>query len=54
MLPTDELWDLLEQLMPCVVGAGRPFRDHRPVIEGIIYRYRTGIALRDLPECFGP
>lgn len=33
---------------------GRPFRDHRQVVEGIIYRLRTGIAWRDLPEEFGP
>ncbi len=33
---------------------GRPFRDHRQVVEGIVYRYRTGIAWRDLPEDFGP
>ncbi len=29
---------------------GRPFRDHRQVVEGIIYRFRTGVAWRDLPE----
>ena len=28
--------------------------DHRPLVEGIIYRYRTGIAWRDLPAEFGP
>lgn len=33
---------------------GRPFRDHREVVEGIIYRLRTGIAWRDLPDSFGP
>lgn len=33
---------------------GRPFRNHRQVVEGIIYRLRTGIAWRDLPESFGP
>src|SRR5512133_3462297 len=33
---------------------GRPFRDHRQVIEGIVYRLRTGIAWRDLPTVFGP
>lgn len=32
----------------------RPFRDHRQVVEGIIYRLRTGIAWRDLPVSFGP
>lgn len=29
---------------------GRPFADHRTVVEGIIYRYRTGIPWRDLPR----
>lgn len=33
---------------------GRPFRDHRQVVEGIVYRYRCGIAWRDLPTAFGP
>ncbi|WP_420099055.1 transposase [Corynebacterium sp.] len=29
---------------------GRPFRNNRRVVEGIIYRYRAGIAWRDLPN----
>ena len=36
---------------------GRPvrrFSDARNMVEGIVYRYRTGIAWRDLPEVFGP
>jgi transposase len=33
---------------------GRPFREHRQVVEGIAFRYRTGVAWRDLPERFGP
>lgn len=33
---------------------GRPFSDARTMLEGIIYRYRCGIAWRDLPESFGP
>ena len=33
---------------------GNRFRDHRTVMEGIVYRFRTGIAWRDLPEQFGP
>lgn len=40
--------------MPRAVGRSRPWRDHRQVVEGIVYRYRTGIAWRDLPEWFGP
>lgn len=33
---------------------GKPFRDHRQVVDGIIYRYRTGVSWRDVPEEFGP
>ncbi len=36
-----------------VVGLG-VFADARLMVEGIIYRYRCGIAWRDLPEVFGP
>jgi transposase len=52
---TDAQWARIEPLMPSSDGQrGRPFRDHRQVMEGIIYRLRTGIAWRDLPEWFGP
>ena len=41
--------------MPSSDGVrGRPFREHRQVVEGIAFRYRTGVAWRDLPERFGP
>jgi len=33
---------------------GRPFADHRLVVEAIIWRYRTGVPWRDLPAQFGP
>jgi len=33
---------------------GRPFRDHREVVEGIIFRFRAGVPWRDLPTSFGP
>jgi transposase len=42
-------------LMPSSDGVkSRPVRDHRQVVEGVIYRFRTGIAWRDLPASFGP
>ena len=51
----DASWARIESLMPSSDGRrGRPFRDHRQVLEGIIYRFRTGIAWRDLPAEFGP
>ncbi len=52
---TDAQWERIADLLPSSDGCvGRPFRDHRQVVEGIVYRYRTGIARRDLPEDFGP
>ena len=54
-LLSDTQWDLISDLMPGPTGKkGRPFADSRMIIEGIIYRYRCGIAWRDLPEVFGP
>jgi transposase len=36
-------------------GARSPITDHRRIVEGIVYRYRTGIPWRDPPrEAFGP
>ena len=41
--------------MPCSDGEqGRPCRDHRQVVEAIVYRFRTGIAWRGLPAAFAP
>jgi transposase len=52
---SDAQWERISELLPSSNGlVGRPFRDHRQVVEGIVYRYRTGIAWRDLPEEFGP
>ena len=52
---TDTQWALIEPLLPSSEGkACRPFRDHRQVVEGIIFRYRAGCPWRDLPEGFGP
>lgn len=52
---TDVQWELICPLMPSSQGRrGRPFSDHRRVVEGMIYRYRTGVAWRDLPAEFGP
>ena len=51
----DEMWSRVEPLLPSSAGRrGRPFRDHRQVIEGVLYRLRTGVPWRDLPEEFGP
>ncbi len=51
---SDAQWARIEPLMPSSDGSpGRPFNNHRLVVEGIVYRFRAGIPWRDLPECFG-
>lgn len=41
--------------MPSDVGKrGNRFGDHRRILEGIAWRFRTGSPWRDLPADFGP
>jgi transposase len=52
---TDVQWALIEPLLPSTNGKrSRPFRDHRQVLNGIVFRYRTGCPWRDVPDQFGP
>ena len=52
---SDAQWARVEELMPAPSAAGgRPFRDHRRLVEAIVWRYRTGSPWRDLPAEFGP
>jgi transposase len=52
---TDAQWALIEPLMPSTKGKrSRPFRDHRPLVDGIIFRFRTGCPWRDVPAHYGP
>ena len=50
---TDDLWDLIEPILPAGTRPGRPWNDHRRTLEGIVWRFRTGSPWRDLPEHFG-
>lgn len=52
---SDAQWALIVDALPRPTGRkGRPFSDARRMVEAIVYRYRTGIAWRDLPTVFGP
>ncbi|WP_394356414.1 IS5 family transposase [Spiractinospora alimapuensis] len=51
---TDEEWALLAPLMPAHPHKGKRWADHRKVINAILFRTRTGIPWRDLPERYGP
>ncbi|MDP9460163.1 MAG: transposase [Actinomycetota bacterium] len=40
---TDEMWARVEPLLPPLRTRGRSMRDHRLLVEGAIYRYRSGV-----------
>lgn len=52
---TDAQWARLEpHLPPLKPATGRPNKDHRLVLEAILWVLRTGAPWRDLPDRFGP
>ena len=51
---TDTAWERIEPLLPQLEGRGRPWRDHRQVVNGVLWRLRTGAPWRDLPKRYGP
>jgi transposase len=55
---TDEQWEVLEPLIAHpprrADGRGRPWRDPRDVLNGILWILRTGAPWHDLPERYPP
>lgn len=51
---TDAARERIEPLLPRVDGRGRPWRDHRQVIDGVLWRLRAGAPWRDVPGRYGP
>jgi transposase len=52
---TDAEWDFVRDLLPPQKPkTGRPAKDHRTVVDGILWQQETGIPWRQLPEHFGP
>lgn len=49
---SDVEWAVLEPLLPRSV-MGRPRLDDRRVLNGIVWRFRTGAPWRDVPERYG-
>ena len=41
-------------LLPENGRRGQQWKDHRMVINGILWKLRTGAPWRDLPPCYGP
>lgn len=50
---SDKQWARLEPFLPQYFSAGRPWKDNRAVLEGILWVLRTGARWRDLPSGFG-
>ncbi|MFJ8137402.1 IS5 family transposase [Streptomyces sp. NPDC096013] len=50
---TDPAWSVIEPLL-APSRMGRPVRDRRQVVNGILWKLSTGAAWRDLPERYGP
>lgn len=52
---TDGQWALLEPLLPLerTGRQGRPWMSHRQVVNGVLWRTRTGAPWRDLPAAYG-
>ncbi len=50
---TDAAWEQLASLLPRNGRRGEQWRDHRQVINGILWKVRTGAPWRDLPERYG-
>ena len=55
---TDKQWEKVKDLIPRPLvradGRGRPWRERRSVLEGILWILRTGAPWKDLPERFPP
>jgi len=52
---TDAQWERLRPLLPPQKPrTGRPAKDHRVILDGILWIARTGAPWRDLPPRFGP
>ncbi len=55
---TDAQWQRIEPLLPVprrrLGGPGRPPRDRRPIVNGLLYLNKTGGPWALLPGCFGP
>jgi transposase len=50
----DDQWERIKDLLPGRPGhVGVTAKDNRLFVEAVLYRYRTGIPWRDLPERFG-
>ena len=51
---TDQQWERLQPLLPLVRTGPAAKRGDRLFIDAVLFRAKTGVPWRDLPERFGP
>lgn len=51
---TEEAWGVIAPLLPVRGHRGGQWRDHRTVINGILWKLRTGAPWRDVLDRYGP
>jgi len=52
---TERQWEQLAPLLPpAKPRTGRPNHDHRRILDGILWRLKTGAPWRDVPATYGP
>jgi len=47
-------WEHIARLLPPERTAGRPYRQHRQILEGMLWVMTAGTSWRQLPSYFGP
>ena len=51
---TDEAWERIAPLLPAPGRRNGRWRDHRQVVNGIVWKLKTGVPWRDIPARYGP
>lgn len=53
---TNEEWSAIKELLPSEITGkkGRPAKDNRNMLNGMLWIARSGAQWRNLPECYGP
>jgi transposase len=51
---TDEQWTRLQAVLPKRKSGPEALRGDREFVDAVLYRAKTGVPWRDLPERFGP
>jgi transposase len=51
---TEAAWARIGPLLPADPRRGQAWRDHRTVLNGIVWKLSTGVPWRDVPERYGP